>query len=71
MQKLNTAQEHVVESGPVPELGQYITERYGRSKTVYLVKVKGDEVHLKEAEDRVDSFTISLTKFSKLYKKVA
>lgn len=54
-------------TGPV----LYRTSRYGRTKEVYLIELRKDEVLLKESLDRKDSFTIPLAKFIKFYQKVA
>lgn len=51
--------------------GTYKSTRHGQTKVVHLIEVRGDSVVLKEAPDRVDSFTLPLAKFVKFYEKAA
>lgn len=46
----------------------YTTVRNGQAHTVYPVRIKRDEVLVKESLDRMDSQSISMAKFFKFYK---
>lgn len=51
----------------VVEHGTYTTLRHGIKKSVYVEKVKKDQVVLKRDKDAVDSFTESRARFDQYY----